>query len=336
MTTTMAADPAHIAMLLEGTEKWNAWRAANPQIRPNLRRATLSGGTYNNYDLRDALLIQTQLNGASLEGARLEGANLDYANLEGARLRDAHLEGASLREANLGGADLRGIFFGKTTKLDRVLLYSSKPERGSVLLADADWGSVNLGVINWDEVKEIGDEQRARRLGDVEHYREALRCYRQLSAELRRQGLGEEADRFAYRGQLLQRMLLLKQENSWWRKWSSYLFSLLLDVLVGYGYMPGRSLRAYFGTLAAFTLFYHFVPNSGIDPTSSSTAPTPLSWSYALLFSLISFHGRVNAPGTLSFTGLYAWISILETIIGLIIELAFIAAFTQRFLGGKS
>lgn len=336
MATTMAADPAHIAMLLEGAEKWNAWRAANPHVRPNLRQATLPGGTYNNYNLREALLIQTQLNGANLEGAHLEGANLDYANLEGARLRDAHLEGASLREVNLGGADLRGIFFGKTTRLDHALLYSSKPERGSVLLADADWGSVNLGVINWDEVKEIGDEQRARRLGDIEHYREALRCYRQLSAELRRQGLGEEADRFAYRGQLLHRVLLLKQETSWGRKWSAYLFSLLLDALVGYGYMPGRSLRAYFGVLAIFALFYHFVPNIGIDPAYSPTTPTPLSWGNALLFSLISFHGRVNAPASLSFTGLYAWISILETIVGLIVELGFIAAFTQRFLGGKS
>lgn len=332
VTTTMAADPVHLEMLREGVEKWNEWRAANPEIRPNLRLAVLSGSTLDNFDLRGAFLNRAQLTNARLKGAHLEGANLDSANLEGAILRDAHLEGATLEEANLGGADLRGIFLSKTTVFKDAQLSSS---RGAIMLVDADWGHVNLGVINWDEVKMIGDEQRARRTRDIEHYRAALRCCRQLSAELRRQGLGEEADRFAYQGQLLQRTLLLQEKNRW-KAWPAYLFSLLLDFVVGYGYKPGRALVAYFVTLGIFAVFYGFVPDFRADPAYSPTTPTPLSWDNAILFSLISFHGRVNAPASLSFTGLYAWISILETVVGLIIELSFIAAFTQRFLGGKS
>jgi hypothetical protein len=323
------ADPVHLEILLEGVEWWNEWRAANPDIKPDLRRASLVGGTFNNIDLRDAILIRAQLNGAILNEARLEGANLDSANLEGARLREAHLEGATLKEANLGGADLRGIFLSKTTKLEDVQLSSSK--LGSVSLVDTDWGHVNLGTIHWDDVKVIGDEQMARILGDMEHYQAALRCYRQLSMELRRQGLGEDADRFAYRGQRLQRTLLRRQ-----KKWDAYIFSCGLDFLVGYGYKPGRSLVAYLVTLIVFAAFYVSVPNVGAIRVDSPDTPTPLSWANAILYSLISFHGRVNAPSTLSFNGLYAWISILETLIGLIIELSFIAAFTQRFLGGKS
>lgn len=332
VTTTMAADPIHLEMLREGAEKWNAWRAANPEIRPNLRLAVLSGSTLDNFDLRGAFLNRAQLTNARLKGAHLEGANLDSANLEGAVLRDAHLEGATLEGANLGGADLRGIFFSKTTVLKGAQLSS---QRGALMLVDADWGHVNLGVINWDGVKMIGDEQRARKTRDIEHYRAALRCCRQLAAELRRQGLGEEADRFAYQGQLLQRTLLLQEKNRW-KSGPAYLFSLLLDLVVGYGYRPGRSLVAYFVTLAIFAVFYGLVPNIHPDPSYLTSTPTPLSWDNAILFSLISFHGRVNAPASLSFTGLYAWISILETVVGLVIELSFIAAFTQRFLGGKS
>jgi Pentapeptide repeats (8 copies) len=320
------ADPVHLEILFEGVERWNEWRVANPDIKPDLRRASLVGGTFNNVDLREAIMIRAQLSGAMLNEARLEGANLDSANLEGARLREAHLEGATLKEANLGGADLRGIFLSKTTKLEDAQLFSSK--LGSVSLVDTDWGHVNLGTVHWDDVKIIGDETMARALKDKEHYQAAQRCYRQLSMELRRQGLGEEADRFAYRGQRLHRILLRRQ-----KKWYAYIFSCGLDFLVGYGYKPGRSLVAYLTTLVIFAAFYASVPNVGAIRADS---PTPLSLANAILFSLISFHGRVNAPSTLSFNGLYAWISILETIVGLIIELSFIAAFTQRFLGGKS
>lgn len=320
------ANPLHLDILREGVEKWNEWRAANPHIEPDLRMASLAGGAFHKIDLSRAVLIRAQLSGAGLDEARLEGANLDSANLEGARLREAHLEGASLKEANLGGADLRGAFLGKTTKLEGVQLYSRR--LGSVSLGDVDWGNVNLGVIDWDEVKVIGDEQRARRTGDAERFHAALRCCRQLSAELRRQGLGEEGDRFAYRGQRLQRTLLRRQ-----KKWPRYFFSCGLDFLAGYGYKPGRSLAVYIGVLLLFMVVYACVPDVG--SVGAPPTPTPLDWPDALLFSLISFHGRVNAPSTLSFSGLYAWISIFETVLGLLVELSFIAAFTQRFLGAK-
>lgn len=320
------ANPAHLELLREGVEHWNAWRKQNPQIKPDLRLANLMGGMYNKIDLSGASLNKAQLQGVMFQDAHLEGADLDLANLEGAHLNEAHLEGASLREANLGGADLRGIFFDKTTNLEGIVLVSK--EYGAVRLVDADWNSVNLGTIDWDNVQIIGDEKRARTTGDIDQYRAALRSCRQLATELRNQGLGEEGDRFAYRGQLLQRILLRKQ-----KKWGRYLWSVGLDLLAGYGYKPARSLGAYFGMLLFFALIYHFVPN--FNATLNGMEPAPLSWANAILFSIISFHGRINSPPNLQYDGFYAWISVIETVLGMVVELSFIAAFTQRFLSGK-
>lgn len=328
------ANQAHLDILQEGVEKWNEWRRNHPEIKPDLSRVLLKGVALDRIDLRGANLAKAQLNGAFLTEARLEGAYLTEANLEKAHLRDAHLEGASLQWARLGGADLRGIFLSKTTILEKAVLFSR--EQGAVSLVDADWGHVNLGALDWDGVQMIGDERRARGDGDkskgkdIKLYRDALRCYRQLSAELRHQGLGEEADRFAYRGQLLQRALLWQQ-----KKWSRWFFSCLLDHLAGYGYKPGRSLAIYLAVLLLFSLFFHFVPNIGDSGIGSSSLHTPLAWADAFLFSLVSFHGRVNAPPDLMFNGLYSWISISETLLGLVVELSFIAAFTQRFLSGR-
>jgi hypothetical protein len=56
-----------------------------------------------------------------------------------------------------------------------------------------------------------------------------------LAVALQAQGLSEDAARFAYRAQILQRQVLRRQ-----RKLSAYLLSVLLAVLAGYGYRLGR------------------------------------------------------------------------------------------------
>lgn len=37
------ANPEHLAILGQGVEKWNEWRAANPEVAPNLINAKLRG-----------------------------------------------------------------------------------------------------------------------------------------------------------------------------------------------------------------------------------------------------------------------------------------------------
>src|SRR4051794_16767153 len=87
------ANKKHLTLLKGGVETWNAWRRANPRIRPSLSGATLFGAT---------------LCGADLREADLRGADLSYANLRGADLFWASLGEADLTRANLSYADLRG------------------------------------------------------------------------------------------------------------------------------------------------------------------------------------------------------------------------------------
>ena len=101
------ANPEHLALLLQGVDVWNAWRAKEPSVRPDLSKA----------DLLRANLRKANLGGADLNEANLGGANLRGADLHRADLREADLTGANLRVtnlggANLGGAGLRGAYLG--------------------------------------------------------------------------------------------------------------------------------------------------------------------------------------------------------------------------------
>jgi len=156
-----------------------------------------------------------------------------------------------------------------------------------------------------------------------ERLQTAVRANRQLAVVLRAQGLNEAADRFAYRAQVLRRRVL---RRSGVRSYGPYLFSCLLDVLAGYGYKPGRTLIAYLVTILSFAIIYEVLGHlAGYQPAMS-----PL---YALVVSIISFHGRGFLPGGFLPTLPMAVCAACEAIIGLTIEISFIATFTQRYYG---
>ena len=107
------ANPEHLAILKEGVQAWNKWRAENAEDRPDLRGADLSGADLSEADLREVDLSEARLIEAILCFANLSGANLYLANLSEAilcfaNLRGARLSGADLSEADLSEADLRG------------------------------------------------------------------------------------------------------------------------------------------------------------------------------------------------------------------------------------
>ena len=97
------ANPEHLALLQQGVDVWNAWRAKEPSVRPDLIGADLSEA-----NLIRANLSRTNLGRADLSGANLSGANLTEADLSGAKLSGADLSGANLSGAKLSGADLIG------------------------------------------------------------------------------------------------------------------------------------------------------------------------------------------------------------------------------------
>jgi hypothetical protein len=146
----------------------------------------------------------------------------------------------------------------------------------------------------------------------------ALRANRQLSTILREQGLNDNADRFAYRAQLCQRIVLRRRHH-----YLRYLGSLFLWLIAGYGYRPLRSFLTYLLVVGAFAVTYYLL-GSNVHP--------PLDPLGAVVFSITSFHGRGFAPGeNVAITNPVTVLAACEAIIGLLIEITFIATFTQRF-----
>ena len=312
--------------------------------------------------LEGAYLEGAHLEGVNLEGAHLEGANLEHAHLEGANLEGAHLEGTNLLGAHLEGANLlgtslkgkpvpadylkrvrhwdkdilppanlQGVFFSASTVLEDTIL--GDEQFGFVSLADVHWNEVNLSNVDWEAVTILGDERRARQTSWLYNYRGAVRAYRQLASVLREQGLYEEASHFAYRAQLLQKRVLWRQMlqlrrrgrkglGRLTRKMLSYLSSWLFDLVAGYGYKPLRSLIVYVFVIGIFTLAY-----AVLGMLNGLHQP----FSQLLTLSMTSFHGRGFFPDQLAMDGPQAFVATIEAIVGLIIEVGFIAAFVQRF-----
>lgn len=311
---------------LRGGLTYDEWTNANIEQR-SMAVMRMEGASLHYAHVEGAYFYEAHLERADLREAHLEGAHFRGVHLEGALLRGAHLEGANLRNAHLEGSDLRGAFFTSATNLGGILLGNEK--FGFALLGGVRWDDVELSVVDWTQVKILGDEQQAHeRMRDngqmktapihLEAYQATVRANRRLAVALQGQGLNEEAARFAYRAQILQRKVLWYQ-----RKSGQYLFSLFLDLLAGYGYRPGRSVFWYFVIIFGFALAYFTFGHLPLLPD-------------AFVFSLTSFHGRGFFPGLGNETTLHNPLVVLaavEAVIGLFIEISFIATFTRRFFG---
>jgi Pentapeptide repeats (8 copies) len=322
-----------------------------------LKQKPLSGTKLRGANLKGAYLRLAKLQEADLQGADLSGANFAQANLQKANLARAHLEGASFSQASLAGTDLSGAFFDSTTELGASLL--GDKNTGFVHLADIHWNDANIALIDWSLLKKLGEEQVAqqKKTADgrkksegqrLKEYQRAVRAYRQLAVNLRNQGMNENADYFAYRAQVLQRTVfrlrtvfgfhigrkkrfviiedLYQPRITFGRRVSalfSWIFSWLLYLLAGYGYRPKRSLLWYLIIISCFTFAYSRLGGLPLPPDS-------------LVFSLMSFHGRGFFPSLSSETNLHnpiVGLAAIEAVVGLFIEISFIATFTQRFFG---
>jgi uncharacterized protein YjbI with pentapeptide repeats len=313
------------------------------------------------------MMARAHLGGAILDYAHLQGAELHHVCLEAAQFQDTHLEQAQLVDAQLQGTCLGRVYFqqanltraalDKSTlnevELSETNLREAKLEGASVkhlklgdrdylgpFVADAQWTGVNLAVIDWSHEVILGDEQSASQKSvagkkktsssRLAEHEGAVRANRQFAAALQAQGLNEEAKPFAYRAQVLQRNVFwfrMTQHSSSWRKWigflGAWLFSWFLFLIAGYGYKPGRSFLAYLLMISGFATTYYVLGHT-VGPTLS-----PLS---AFVFSMTSFHGRGFVPGNnISLDDPLTVLAALEALVGLIIEVTFIATLTQRF-----
>jgi len=56
------ANPEHLAILKQGVEVWNHWRKDNPDIKPNLRNASLKNLNLASINFSDTDLRGTNFN----------------------------------------------------------------------------------------------------------------------------------------------------------------------------------------------------------------------------------------------------------------------------------
>jgi uncharacterized protein YjbI with pentapeptide repeats len=327
--------------LMEGADLSKAQLQGAFFIRARLQKAKFSKAQlerafFNYAQLQEANFVDAQLQRADFGRAQLQRANLREANLReahlfGTHLQEARLAGAQLQRANLSSARLQGAELVRAT-------FNDENHVGPYFV-DIEWGDTNLAVIDWSQLTILGDEHWTRgkkgmrevtkRYGHAMiefyeknpqiKYQEALRANRQISVVLQNQGLNEDAARFAYRAQRIQRILARREH-----RFGQYLFSWFLDILSGYGYRPRRSLCWYFAVIIGFALAYYLFGGLSLYPPD------------AFVFSLTSFHGRGFFPGLEHTTSLHdplVVLAALEAVVGLFIEISFIATFTQRFFG---
>jgi len=95
------ANEEHLAILKQGVGGWNEWRKANPEVKPDLRRA----------DFSDTNLTRVDLKGVDLQDAILQNTNLRRANLRRANLIGCYFKGSNFTDADLVGADLSDANF---------------------------------------------------------------------------------------------------------------------------------------------------------------------------------------------------------------------------------
>jgi hypothetical protein len=203
-------------------------------------RGGLTGDEYDRASTDQRNDAAIHLKGASLRYARLEGSSLTRAHLEGANLHYAHLEGADLYKAHFEAdvpADLTLAILDASTRIGAITLANAKGI--GPRLEGTAWNRARLGDADWLQVSKIGDEvlskwnlpPEAERVQPISHLSSSVHAYRQLAVALREQGLNEDADRFAYRAQVLQRRVMLRQGHLV-RAFGSWLLDLVSGLRV--------------------------------------------------------------------------------------------------------
>jgi hypothetical protein len=147
---------------------------------------------------------------------------------------------------------------------------------------------------------------------------------RGLGVALRSQGLLILASNYRFREQVLERKALFSEGRL--LGWS---FSWLLLLVTGYGERPVRGFMVYLLVLFGFAAAFFALGSDVFGLGTHDALTSPVS---ALVFSITAFHGRGFFPGgQLALDDPITVLAALEAIIGLFVEIIFIATFTQRF-----
>lgn len=336
---------------LEGARAYGAHLEQAELVDAHLEGADLHGSTFFEADL-----TRVHLEGTILHNANLEAAKLVQGHLGGMDVPSHDLDRIRRSKPDFLGrlepSDLRGCHFNALSDLLGINL--GDPTHGWVQLVDVRWGDAILTVIDWSHVLMLGDEQKAHatrtpdgtekpRYVRLAEYETATRANRQLAIALLAQGLREQAARFLYRAAVLHRTLL------WWQLvWKevgpqqtaprgagirstihnlgSFLLSLLLDLVSGYGQKPYRCLLTYVVIVVFYTVVHYEVGAFATTPSDH------LTWVAAFALSIQNLHGRVYAFRS---GDPQMQVATAEAITGLLIESTIVGLITRRILGDR-
>jgi hypothetical protein len=137
------ANEEHLAWLKEGVNVWDRWRAVNPQVKPDLSRAILTGANFSRENLQEVDLSKADLSGANLSEANLSRADLSEADLE------ADLSGADLSQANLTRVFLYSAVLCKT---DLIGTNFTQAKLGRADFTSARIGQTIFGAVDLSKV----------------------------------------------------------------------------------------------------------------------------------------------------------------------------------------
>lgn len=153
-------NPAHEALLRQGVEEWNDWRAQNGSVTPDLTSIRMPAARLEGIDLSHA-----RLSGATLIRAKLDGADLRHADLREAQLHEIVLNDADLFRANLERSVLA------SAKLRRARLYGVNLAGAQITVADfrkADLREARLAGADLRESLATGADLEGADLAEAE------------------------------------------------------------------------------------------------------------------------------------------------------------------------
>lgn len=339
--------------------------------RAQLQSAKLQYAHAENANFAEAMLQQADLTGARLHWANLVGTNLQRAILRDAHLEGRASSDEGWKEEReelrkripavpdeLPGADLQRAILDRGTALNNATLAN---DAGSVHLADVIWDDTNLAVVDWSALRKlgVGEEQKAKGYkasrpepetapavydaatptGDQESrevsartsavaqenpVRKAIRTNYQLAVALRDRGLSADAADFALHARRLETKNLRTEGRL-----LQYLPQWLIGVTAGYGYSLWRAFVSYIVILVTFGGIYWLLgfANWGFN----LGAPRQISIAEAVIVSAYAFHGRGLFSSSVTINSQIC-VGAVESAFGLLLEICFIAAFTQGFL----
>jgi hypothetical protein len=102
------ANAEHLSLLQKGVYAWNQWRSDQPDVRPDLSRAELSGAKFDEVNFSRTNLYMANLSDAQLRRADISDGHMTQADLSRSDLSGATLWNTDLRDAFLQGTNLSG------------------------------------------------------------------------------------------------------------------------------------------------------------------------------------------------------------------------------------